>query len=135
LAYFAKANHVNLAAWTDESHGLSLDRALLRSFFGSDFAVLWLQLLFDKFKFLSLLGVIESVGADLLEAPGQDVLQEPMHELLGPKRLGLCGIRLPITIPEGDVTICHVQDGGKRGPSISVSLAPTQGFQQDFTLF
>ena len=83
MAYFAKANHVNMAAWTDESHGLSLDRALLRSFLGSDFAVLWLQLLFDKFKFVSLLGVIEPEGANLLEAPGQDVLQEAVYELLG----------------------------------------------------
>ena len=81
----AKANHVDMAAWTEDPRRLSLDRVLLRYFFAGNFAVLWLQLLFDKFKFLSLLGVVEAVGADLSKALGQDVLQEPMHELLGRK--------------------------------------------------
>ena len=74
-----------MAAWTEDPRRLSLDRVLLRYFFAGSFAVLWLQLLFDKFKFLSLLGVVEAVGADLSKALGQDVLQEPMHELLGRK--------------------------------------------------
>ena len=72
-----------MTAWTDDTHKLSPDWALLRSFFGSDFAVLWLQLLFDNFKFAPLLGMIEAVGTDLLEALGQDVLQELVYESLG----------------------------------------------------
>ena len=62
-----------MAAWADDSNGLSLDRAL--HVFGlCDFAVLWLQLLFDKLKFLTLLGMIEPVGSYLLKTFGQNML-------------------------------------------------------------
>ncbi len=63
-----------MTAWTDEPDGLSLDSDWHWHFFSDGYAVLWLQLLFDKFKFATLLGVVESVGTDLLKTPGQDVL-------------------------------------------------------------
>ena len=68
------SDHVDVAAWADESDRLSLDRGRGWQFLCNGFAVLWLQLLYDNFKFVPLLGMIEAVGSDLLEALGQDVL-------------------------------------------------------------
>jgi len=59
---------------------------------------------------MSLLGVIEAVGTDLLEAFGQNVLQEAMNELLGGQGRRLGTIRITITISEDDLPVGDLQD-------------------------
>ncbi len=75
-------DHLNVAAWADDTSRGLLCFLRFVVFTVCGYRILGLQLLFDKFKFASLLGVVEAVGADLLKPFGQGMLQEACYELL-----------------------------------------------------